>query len=72
MVARPQYNLFSPPRQGGHTASGWTHRVRDRIIVTNTTQLERVRVVVTNGKVHERDWVEVVPLATCRFVPPLL
>ena len=31
-----------------------------------------VRISVTNGKVHEIDRVGVVPLAPCRFVPPLL
>jgi hypothetical protein len=31
-----------------------------------------VRIFVANGKVHERDRVEVVPLVPCRFVLPLL
>jgi hypothetical protein len=49
MVGRSEYNPFSPPRQGGYTSSERIHDIWDRIIVTNTTQSARVRIVVATA-----------------------
>src|SRR5512146_1886996 len=46
LVERPEYNPFSPSRQGGYTSSRRIHFIRDRIILTNAIQSERVRIVV--------------------------